>query len=520
MRIIQESPRPGESVTPISEITSPPQTCIFVWGAVLYLIFSMAILIIPEIPRSYLTAHNPVTGEAITFLRSHIFMAPFFFLWAFAGFFSVALEWRIILICLIPAIIYIPRLGHFVEWIEARCVIRNRTYPIAAFFSGVTAIIIFFLARVSVITNMSFADASTLPQFIEQGVVFPAEVLTCYSYHFVRFLFWTFGLLISARTAIIMVNCLAGGLFVATMVLLAQSLSKSILQRIVTTLALILSGYTVTFFGYIETTQIELAAMAGFFCCAVTSLQCEIIQNRRRWELGAITFTSIALLAHAAGVLLLPALAFLLMKKFDGKPSSIIPGVTSLFSRRTIGLVFFLIVIPYVLFVVQPFYLQNDFGNAVGGADGIMFVPFRIDSLHPVSQYVHYSMFSTGHFFDILSSVILAVPTTILLIIGSWYLIRRRNISLTVSERHILWVTGAGAFFCGLIPLLWNHDFGMWGDWNIAVTYLFPLNLFAWILFTTVLNKCSFHPSRTYRLLLTLIGIQAILCLGILLQLY
>jgi hypothetical protein len=521
MRIISESPTPRASLSTTSEIAPPFPAILFNWGIILYWVFSAAILVIPEISRDYLTAHNPATGEPIIFLRSHVFKAYFFLLWAFAGFYSIPLPWRILMVSSVPLIIYLPRVGRYLKQRIADRGVQEKKFLFTAIWAGIVGSIIFYLCRVSVLVNNSFGDAPKIPLLIEQGSVLPAERLTDDIYHLFRLLmFWISGFRFDARTAVIVVNCLAGGFFVTAIFLLARMFGKSIFQRVGFALALILSGYTVTFFGYVETTQVALAAMAGFFCCAITAMHCELVHHRKRWEVGAIIFASITLLAHAAGILLLPALAILLMKDFNGRIHSIITGLKSLFSRRTITMVFSLIVIPYFLLIAQPFFLHNDFGDVGGGGDNVMFVPFQFDYSQPASQYIHYSMFSMWHFYDILSSFIIAAPVAILLIIGSWFLIKRWNISFSIPDRQVLWLTGTAASFSVLVPLLWNHDFGMWGDWNIAVTYLFPLNLFVWLLFLTVLKQFSFHTVRTYRFVLTLTGIQAILCFGILMQLY
>lgn len=77
-------------------------------------------------------------------------------------------------------------------------------------------------------------------------------------------------------------------------------------------------------------------------------------------------------------------------------------------------------------------------------------------------------------------------------------------------------ILGLSALATASIPILWNHDFGMWGDWNLSATYLFPLNIFAWIIFVFTLRK---HQSKKkFNTIAQLILIQALILLGLYLQ--
>ena len=53
------------------------------------------------------------------------------------------------------------------------------------------------------------------------------------------------------------------------------------------------------------------------------------------------------------------------------------------------------------------------------------------------------------------------------------------------------------ALFCAAVPLLWNHDFGMWGDWNLATCYAAPANIFCWAALLSAVDHQT-EPSREY----------------------
>jgi hypothetical protein len=281
------------------------------------------------------------------------------------------------------------------------------------------------------------------------------------------------------------------------------------------------------FFGYVETTQLELAIMMAFTGALAAMLNAQDERIRWRWEYATWVCFSAAVLAHGGGCVLFPA-CFVLAATDPGTSSLNFPGPgNSLFrfsrnfrSVRRLGAIFLIVIVPYFSLMVEPFFLHGDFGNMNGGADGIMLVPFRYDYLHPVSPLVSYSMISLWHLADICSAIFIAAPLAFpLLLAVSWSFWKTRP-SVTMVEKRFLLILGLAAGSALSIPLLWNHDWGMWGDWNIAATYLFPLNCFAWVAFMVVHRSNGFSRRDLLGLLLPLLLVQSFSALGILLQLY
>ena len=487
---------------------------------VIVILFCIAIVVLPELPKDFFIALHPISHKPYVFLRGYTLTVPLYFLWAFIGFISITLPVRIsitgviLLLCLFPISF---TCGERFSLISEKIKSKFWLFLIA---SGMLSTCFFYLVRISYTNNTSFADGATLPGYISQGIIFPAEVLTCYFFQPIQLFVGVVNPAFKSLDAIILASCIEGGLFVVLALIMVKSLSEKIVNKALLAMAVIGGGYVVTFFGYVETTQLELASMVGFFASALTANIQELSGKKNFWEGITLIFASLAFMAHAAGILLFPALILMLMRDFDGTMKSITRGLSSLVTQRNLVLIFVIVLLPYYWFIGEPFYSHGEFGNVNGGADSIMFVPLNLDYAHPPSQFVHYSMFSSWHFFDILSAVLLSCPFTIPLLISSLYLIKRYRIYFTIVEKRLFWITGSGAFFCMLVPLCWNHDFGMWGDWNIAVTYLFPVNLFGWVVFSTVLQRFCLTTRRVFRLLFPIILTQVVLCLGMLWQLY
>jgi len=509
----------GGSIAEFSNALEFPVQVVRFLKAIIVL-FCFAIVVIPELPKEFFIAFHPISHKPYIFSRSHIFATEFYLFWAFIGFFSIALPIRISIVGVILSLSFIPiSLPHGAKFFLISEKIKSKFWLLIV-AAGFLSTCFFYLARTSYVSNLSFADGAPLSGYISQGIIFPAEVLTCYFFQLLQSFVGIAVPTFKSLDAIIWANCMAGGFFVVLTLIMVRSSVGGIVNNVLLAVGVIGSGYIVTFFGYVETTQLELTSMVGFFASAFMANMQVLLGKKKFWEVIALIFASLAFMAHAAGILLLPALILMLMRDFDGTQKSFTHGLRSLVTLRNLVLIFVVVLLPYYWLIGEPFYLHGDFGNASGGADNIMFVPLHLDYASPPSQDVHYSMFSSWHFFDILSTVLLACPFTFPLLISSIYLILRYRIFFTIIEKRLFWITGSGAFFCMLVPLFWNHDFGMWGDWNIAVTYLFPANLFGWIVFTTILQRFSLVTGRVFQFLLPMILTQVVLCLGMLWQLY
>ena len=384
---------------------------------------------------------------------------------------------------------------------------------------GAVAATLFYLLRVPYARNVEFADAPILPNEADVGMVFAAEVLTYRVFAAVRSLLGLFLPNPGGLTPIVLTSCLSGGVFVAAMTALARSAGRFPIERWTLWCGATLGGYTGMFFGYVETTQVELAAMAVYFAAAARAVRHSADDQHTRWLVVALVALSIALQAHAAGILLLPSAIVLLAPQLARPKPSFGDTAPRRLLWRNVGLAAVLVVLPYLLAVVLPFYAQSEFGNMLGGGDGIMFVPWRVDPAHPPSRYVYYALFSPMHLADLASTFLVAAPLALPLCVwAGWRLVRSRT-RLSDRDRRWLLLLAAAAGPCLVVPLAWNHDLGMWGDWNLATCYLFPLNLLAWSLLvaTPRLREPACSRGGTVA---RLVAIQVALALGLLLQLW
>jgi hypothetical protein len=79
----------------------------------------------------------------------------------------------------------------------------------------------------------------------------------------------------------------------------------------------------------------------------------------------------------------------------------------------------------------------------------------------------------------------------------------------------LLAAAGASVFMIGV----WDFDFGIWGDWNIASCYLMPLTMLGWTAFTMAARGGEAR-GLFVGLAVPMLLVQGLLALGIVLQFY
>ncbi|MGD8452911.1 MAG: hypothetical protein PVJ57_13910 [Phycisphaerae bacterium] len=480
----------------------------------LCLVAGLAVLAYPFLPATWFVAVNPADGEPLLIHQSHATRAPLHLLWALEGFRRVPLAARAGLVVLLAALAWWParprteNASRFELW-------RRRRWPVAV--AAVVAVGVFWLARVSPAQNDLFADAPILPAETDLDPL-ASEVLTYHVFHAVRGVLTLFTDSADSRQAIVVTSCLAGDVFLVSLLILARAASRTGGEWLMLLGGGALAGYTAMFFGYVETTQVELAAMTLYLGAAAAVLHGPPGPQRRPWLLLALAALALATMAHAAGLLLLPSAAVLLVGESAGEERTAGQALRRTLSVRNVAAVGLLVVLPYVLVIVLPFYARGLVGNITGGGDEIMFVPWHVDPAAPPSRYVYYAMLSWWHAADLLSAVLVAAPLAVPLLIGAGVCVWRRRERLERQDRWWLGLLAVAAGPCALVPLLWNHDFGMRGDWNLAACYLFPLNMLGWSLLAVLLRGSPAGWGR--RVVTPLLLVQLVLGVGILLQLW
>jgi hypothetical protein len=480
------------------------------------LLAGLAVLIYPWLPAEWFIARNPATGPPFVFNQSHTLRAPLQLLWALEGFRRFPVVIRGTLAAMLAALVLTPTLRPVRPSDAPASALQAPRRPARwlAVGAGLVAAGFFYLLRVSYAQNARFADAPILPNEVDIGWVDAAEVLTFHAFYGVRGLLAWLAPNPSAVLAIAVTSCLAGGVFVSALVVLARAAARTSRETLLLLAGILLAGYTVMFFGYVETTQLALAMMAVYLAASARTLRAPPGPERTLWLTLALAGLALALLSHAAGILLLPSAVVLLLGESAGSACTWPGLLRRACSVRNAGLVGAVVLLPYLLVVALPFYAQGEFGNIPGGGDSIMLVPWRCDPAHPPSEYVYYAMFSGWHLADLLSALLVAAPGALPLAICGGYLLRGAR--LPAEDRWWLRLLAAAAGPCLLVPLLWNHDFGLRGDWNLAACYLFPLNVWAWSLFAAASRPWHTTAGFGRQIILPALLVQAMFAAGLL----
>jgi len=475
---------------------------------------AVAVVVYPLVPPQHFWARES-WGDYLYLLRGHQTSVPLNLLWGMEGFRRLGEEGCGLLAGLLLALAFVP-------WPDA----EGRPRPGLKINTGVllagvavSTPVVCYLLRVDYGRNATFGDSVWLPLGVDVDDVAAAEVLTSHLFILLRQLFDLFRPGPNGVAAVCAASCLGGGLFAAALFLFADAVGVNRLEKVFLFLGGLGAGYTAMFLGYVETTQIGLAGAALFLACAARAFRAERTPARLVCTAVALAAASFAFLAHGGAILLVPAVVYLLGCARAGlgdrqrQLCRVLPLCAVLLF---VGLV----VLPYYLFVAKPFFLAGDFGNLRGGGDGIMLVPRNITYGLPKSPYVYYTVWSTAHGGEIASAYLMAAPLSLpLLAAGAVFWSRRRRLVAGRERRLVALLILAGAG-CAAIPLLWNHDFGMWGDWNIAASYLFPWNLLAWTWFV-VTSRGFFREGRgRLRLMSSLLAAQLVMAGGIALQFY
>jgi hypothetical protein len=179
------------------------------------------------------------------------------------------------------------------------------------------------------------------------------------------------------------------------------------------------------------------------------------------------------------------------------------------------------LVLPALASTVLPYWVPDRWGNAAGGGDGIAWVPAEVDPAARPSRFVHYARFSRWHLAELLSSVAAVAPLLPVLApslvprvaCSRWR--RGRDAGVRPAAKATLTVVGVAAVFMAAIPLLWNHDFGMWGDWNLAACYLWPAHALGWVALGAVARETARGPGFYLGVALPLLGVQMLATAGL-----
>lgn len=470
---------------------SPARRAALTWvvGGLLVVAASLAAL---ASPVETFHGRNPLTGAALVLRRGHEAYVPFDGTWALAG-----LRERPALGLGLAALFalgfaLLTRLSSE----RARPWGPGRMLGIGLAFGALA-----WLLPVDHARNEGLGDGLTLPTNVGGGMTFGAEIGTSQLMVAAVRLHGLFGGHDALR-ALRALDAVIAVVLGASLAMLADAASRTVRGRALLLAGLACVGTALQVMGYVETTMLELAALALYLGAAAALLSA----GQRAPSAGVLAFSGLGLaaIAHGAGPLAVPSVLAL---TFAG-------GRVDLRRIAHHAALFGCGVVTPFLFVVAPRWLGDDLGNADGGGDHIRFVPTSFDWAHPPSAMVYYERFSPLHLADLGNALLVAAPIAPLVLLGLPWLGRAARPSPIVV---LLFVA---ALFTFVIPLAWNHDFGMWGDWNLASTYLLPLHALSWVALVQALERTEPGPRWWGAALASLGAVQGLGLVGLALQLY
>lgn len=468
-----------------------PQRAIAVWTGAAVLVLAFVAFAVAS-PAEQFVGANPL-GEAIRLRRGHQTYLPFDTTWALAAMRDVPLRalWLVLFGALgLAALTRLP---------------VRRSRPLGAggcWAVGLSMGLLAWLLPVDHELNATLGDGLTLVVNVGNGMTFGAEIGTsALMAATVSFFSVILGIHEGLR-ALQALDAVLAIVLGASCALLADAATQTVRGRALLLAGLLFVGTTLQVMGYVETTMLELAALALYLGASARVLS-PTPQSPTAAPL-AFTGLGLATIAHGAGPLALPSVAAL---AFTG---------ARLDRRRIVHhatLFVCCVVVPFV-FVVAPRWLLDDMGNADGGGDHIRFVPTEIDWSDPPSRMVYYTLLSRLHLADLGNALLVGAPIALPVLLGLLAAGRHARPSATVVMLIV------AALFTAVIPVFWNHDFGMWGDWNLATTYLFPLHALSWVWWVQTLERCDAGPRATGIAVFALGAVQMVGLVGLGLQLY
>lgn len=464
------------------------------------------------------------TGALFKIDRGHGNWMPMNLLWGMLGWFKIHWSIRALLPAIIALLCFLPENKNSQPPRQNIIPMTTWRFWCAAIF-GLVFGAFFAVFHVHPAINRTFGDGSSLLIEIRAaGYVFPAEVLTMHLFNAVQNLSVTIfgGKDVPLFTPLVAI-CGCGAVFMWASAIIALLLGRDRVERFFLFAGPTLAGALTQFFGYVETTFLVLAAMAMFFASVVWMLQAETHASRRNRLMLVFASVSIAMLAHGAGLVLLPA-TVLLVVMIDREKKGF-RRLLVLKDRWIAAGFVAIVVVPYYLLFFRPFIIDRDgyLGNLRGGADQFNFVPWNYEFARAVSSYVYYSMISRDHALDIgmglLVGAPLAVPMSITAICLGYASVRslRPLRPFGPFDREMLMTIVITAISAASVPLFckWISAAGATGTLSPPIYTRFSL----WAGFLIVMARRR-RPVPVRSILVPALFVQIAMWMGLILQFY
>jgi hypothetical protein len=485
------------------------------WAGVLAALAWVAVF--PLLPVASLLARDS-NGTLLDLIRSHRTTVPFHMAWSSEGWRWIGWTGRLLPLLAVLGAILVGLLRH--HRIDPSSTLSRRQWASIGALVVAGSVVLFWIGRVPLPVLITYGDSIALIPQIAQGTwVFPAEPLMMHLFNAVSLTVKTWrgsadGLLAGQLTALV-----CGAAFAASLWTVAAKRSGDLVGAVLLFVALAGTGTTTQFFGVVETTLLQTAAIAAFLTACALVLQAPARSPARDHLLLLVHLCmGVVLSAHAAGVALLPALVTLWVVLWRREARHDSERPRRLLSARNLGGALLGGLGPWLLFVWWPFLRLGNFGNSAGGADRFRFVPWDVDAARQASAYVYYAMLSRLHALDVTAALVAACPFALLLLFSVAVLRRRAGAEearIPLEPHLVFLMAGLGG---GAVALLWDFDFGMWGDWNIVTCYLLPLHVASWLLFHDTLRHGADPGRARWLLSVPLVIAQVALGLGMWLQ--
>lgn len=461
---------------------------IFIFGAILVILF----ILWPLFPPEYFFIKHPNSNQWPFIIPiGHRTIIPFIIGWIFEG----------------ARHIKDPLLfgSFFIAIYTACCAIlyffqntQKNTLPNSPsisknllFLIPILSFCLFFIFRISPDLSAIFADAAVNPERIAKELINESSSLNDYFFIFTNKILGIINGLQDPILAIQLSVAIFGALFIGSMAIFAYTVGKDWFEKLLLFCGISTGGYSLMFFGHLETTALELAVMAIFFSVCALYIKSSY---KLTWLYVCLLCLPLAVIAHAGGILLTISIP-LLIGTFHR--NNWIKTVKSLLLPRHVCAIVLAVILPALIIFPWRYFSHGDIGNITGGGDHKMFIPLFNDNVGlGLRSRPFYSLFSAPYWSDIISAMLFASPFGIFLVFTANYIRKRYELLIAEKNGRLILILAVCSISSLLIPLFFHHDFGTYGDWNISATYLFPLNIFAWTYFVQTTQR--FQRSGTY----------------------
>jgi hypothetical protein len=288
-------------------------------------------------------------------------------------------------------------------------------------------------------------------------------------------------------TVYAVLSCLAGGVFVVTIIVLTALLARRQIDRLLAAGLVLSAGVMQLFFGYLESYTLMTAGLAVYLFLGLLCLAGRVGVT---WPAAALAVSG---LLHPIVLAAAPALSVVLLDRWRRRAFRLRAGLR-LAAAAVAG-----IVVPAVLLIAL--FVGNGYTverweiarNQFGGGDQRTFKPL----VTVTSPREYYPLLSIDHARAVVNQQLLVAPLGWPLVLA--LLAARRPRGLWRDARFAFLLLAAATTL--LFSALWNPDLGARQDWDLLAIGALPVMVLAAYLFVTLVPR---GPDRRFTGLLLL----------------